>query len=90
MRRTGVFAEEQLRAPFTLALLVIIPALFVVSAAGTLSDFADALGGSLAGDAAVALSAGWAAAPRDGRRDRRRRGRRCSGRDASGCSRRRR
>jgi hypothetical protein len=62
MSRTTVFAREQLRAPFTLALLVTIPALFVVSAAGVLSDFASALGGSLAGDAAVALSAGWAAA----------------------------
>lgn len=62
MTRTATFAREQLRAPFTLVLLVVIPALFVVSAAGTLSDFADALGGSLAGDAAVALSAGWAAA----------------------------
>jgi len=62
MTRTVVFAREQLRAPFTLALLVAIPALFVVSAAGVLSDFADALGGSLAGAAAVALSAGWAAA----------------------------
>jgi hypothetical protein len=62
MTRTVVFAREQLRAPFTLALLVAIPALFVISAAGVLSDFADALGGSLAGDAAVALSAGWAAA----------------------------
>lgn len=62
MTRTVVFAREQLRAPFTLALLVVIPALFVVSAAGALSDFAGALGGSLAGDAAVALSAGWAAA----------------------------
>jgi hypothetical protein len=60
--RTAVFAREQLRAPFTLALLVAIPALFVVSAAGALSDFASALGGSLAGDAAIALSAGWAAA----------------------------
>jgi hypothetical protein len=59
---TVIFAREQLRAPFTLALLVAIPALFVVSAAGALSDFASALGGSLAGDAAVALSAGWAAA----------------------------
>jgi len=57
-----VFAREQLRTRFTLALLVAIPALFVVSAAGVLSDFASALGGSLAGDAAVALSAGWAAA----------------------------
>ncbi len=62
MTRTAVFAREQLRAPFTLALLVVIPALFVVSAAGALNDFASALGGSLAGDAAVGLSAGWAAA----------------------------
>ena len=62
MSRSVVFAREQLRAPFTLALLVAIPALFVVSAAGVLSDFASALGGSLAGDAAVGLSAGWAAA----------------------------
>lgn len=62
MTRTVVFAREQLRAPFTLALLVAIPGLFVVAAAGALSDFAGALGGSLAGDAAVALSAGWAAA----------------------------
>jgi hypothetical protein len=61
MTRTGVFAREQLRAPFTLALLVAVPALFVMSAAGALTDFADALGGSLAGDAAVTLSAGWAA-----------------------------
>jgi hypothetical protein len=62
MTRAVVFAREQLRAPFTLALLVAVPALFVVSAAGALSDFASALGGSLAGDTAVALSAGWAAA----------------------------
>jgi hypothetical protein len=61
MNRTAVFAREQLRAPFTLALLVAVPFLFVVSAASALSDFADALGGSLAGDAAVVLSAGWAA-----------------------------
>jgi hypothetical protein len=60
--RTVVFAREQLRAPFTLALLVAIPALFVIAAAGALSDFATALGGSLVGNAAVALSAGWAAA----------------------------
>jgi hypothetical protein len=62
MSRTVVFAREQLRAPFTLTLLIAIPALFVISAAGVLSDFASALGGSLAGDASVALSAGWAAA----------------------------
>lgn len=62
MSRTVVFAREQLRAPFTLALLVVVPALFVIAAAGALSDFATALGGELAGDAAIALSAGWAAA----------------------------
>ena len=62
MTRTVVFAHEQLRAPFTLVLLVAIPVLFVIAAAGVLSDFASALGGSLAGDAAVVLSAGWAAA----------------------------
>ncbi len=62
MSRTVVFAREQLRSPFTLALLVAVPALFVVAAAGVLGEFARALGGSLAGDAAVALSAGWAAA----------------------------
>ena len=62
MTRTYLFAREQLRSPFTLALLVAIPALFVISAAGVLRDFARILGGSLAGDAAVGLSAGWAAA----------------------------
>lgn len=62
MSRTAVFAREQLRAPLTLVLLVSVPALFVVAAADALSDFAGALGGDLAGDAAVALSAGWAAA----------------------------
>lgn len=62
MTRTVVFAREQLRAPLTLVLLITVPALFVVAAAGALTDFASALGGDLAGDAAVALSAGWAAA----------------------------
>jgi hypothetical protein len=42
--------------------MVAVPALFVAASAGVLSDFADALGGSLAGDAASALGAGWAAA----------------------------
>lgn len=62
MTRTVVFAREQLRAPLTLVLLITVPSLFVVAAADALSDFAAALGGDLAGDAAVALSAGWAAA----------------------------
>jgi hypothetical protein len=60
--RTAAFAREQLRARFTLALLVAVPAVFVVAAAGVLSDFARALGGALGGDAASALGAGWAAA----------------------------
>ena len=40
MTRTLVFAREQLRAPFMLVLLVVIPALFVVAAAGVLGEFA--------------------------------------------------
>jgi len=56
------FAREHLRTPLTLVLLVAIPALFVASAAGVLSDFAAALGGSLGGRSAAALGAGWSAA----------------------------
>jgi hypothetical protein len=56
------FSREALRAPLTLALLVTVPAAFVLASADVLSEFAAALGGSLAGDAAGALSAGWAAA----------------------------
>lgn len=63
MIRTVAFAREQLRAPFTLVLLVAVPALFVTASAGVLSDFARAGGGGLGGgDAAAALGAGWAAA----------------------------
>ncbi len=62
MRRSSTFVREQLRAPFTLALLVAVPVVFVAASAGVLSDFARALGGKLAGDAASALGAGWAAA----------------------------
>jgi hypothetical protein len=62
MSRTVAFTREQLRAPFTLSLLIAIPAVFVAASAGVLSDFARALGGSLAGDAASALGAGWSAA----------------------------
>lgn len=59
---TLTFAREHLRAPHTLALLIALPALFVVLAASVLGEFADALGGSLAADAASALGAGWSAA----------------------------
>ena len=59
---TGLFIREHLRAPLTLALLIAIPAFFVLIFATVLGDFADALGGTLAGQAATAISAGWAAA----------------------------
>lgn len=62
MSRTAAFTREQLRAPFTLVLLVAIPALFVLASASVLGEFARALGGSLASDAASSLGAGWSAA----------------------------
>ena len=60
--RARMFVREQLRARLTLVLLVLVPVGFVAASAGVLSDFATALGGTLAGDAAAALGAGWAAA----------------------------
>jgi hypothetical protein len=62
MMPTLLFAREHLRAPLTLTLLLVLPALFVVLAASVLGEFADALGGSLVGGAASALGAGWSAA----------------------------
>lgn len=62
MRAGLAFAREQARSPLTVALLVVLPVLFVVLAADSLSEFADVLGGSLLGDAATALAAGWSAA----------------------------
>ena len=59
---TAIFVREQVRAPFNLALLILIPALFVAASADVLADFAAALGGGLGGDSASALGAGWAAA----------------------------
>jgi hypothetical protein len=56
------FLREQLRAPLTLSLLVVLPILFVVTASSVLSDFSRALGGNAHGDAATALAAGWTAA----------------------------
>lgn len=58
----GGFVREQLRAPLTLVLLVVIPAFFVLLFAGVLSEFADALGGTLESRSATSISAGWAAA----------------------------
>jgi hypothetical protein len=56
------FAREQLRAPLTLALLVVIPVFFVLIFAGVLGEFSKALGGTLQTRSATAISAGWAAA----------------------------
>lgn len=63
---SGSFAREQLRAPLTLALLVVIPAFFVLIFAGVLGQFSQALGGTLATRSATAISAGWAAAALSG------------------------
>lgn len=59
---SGSFVREQVRAPLTLVLLVVIPAFFVLLFAGVLSEFADALGGTLQTRSATSISAGWAAA----------------------------
>lgn len=56
------FLREQMRSPLTLALLILLPALFVITASSVLSDFSRALGGSAHGDAATALAAGWSVA----------------------------
>jgi len=56
------FLREHLRARMTLAMLVVLPALFVLVSASVLGEFAKALGGSVADDSASALGAGWAAA----------------------------
>ena len=63
---SGSFAREQLRAPLTLVLLVVIPAFFVLIFAGVLGQFSEALGGTLATRSATAISAGWAAAALSG------------------------
>lgn len=58
----GSFLREQIRAPLNLVLLVVIPIFFVVIFASVLGEFAAALGGDLAEQAATSISAGWAAA----------------------------
>ncbi len=56
------FVREHLRTRLTLVLMVAIPVFFVLIFASVLGEFSSALGGSLAGQAATAISAGWAAA----------------------------
>jgi hypothetical protein len=58
----AAFVREHLRAPLTLVLLVAIPVFFVLIFASVLGEFSKALGGTLAGRATTAISAGWAAA----------------------------
>ena len=57
-----LFAREYLRSPLTLGMLITLPAVFVIASASVLGSFATALGGNIAGHAAVALGAGWSAA----------------------------
>jgi hypothetical protein len=59
---TGDFVRQQVRNPVTVAMLVIIPVLFVILAASALEELSSSLGGDVAGSAATALGAGWAAA----------------------------
>lgn len=56
------FAREHLRTPLVLVLLVALPAFFVIMSASVLGEFARALGGTVGGNSASALGAGWAAA----------------------------
>ena len=58
----GRFVREQLRAPLTIVLLVVIPAFFVLIFASVLGEMSKALGGALQARSASAISAGWAAA----------------------------
>ncbi|MGH2984451.1 MAG: hypothetical protein ACRDK5_09400 [Solirubrobacterales bacterium] len=58
----GSFLREQIRAPLNLVLLFAIPIFFVLIFAEVLGEFAAALGGDLAEQAATSISAGWAAA----------------------------
>lgn len=59
---TGDFVRQQVRNPVTVAMLVIIPVLFVLLAASALEELSSSLGGDVAGSAATALGAGWASA----------------------------
>lgn len=58
----GSFLREQVRAPLNLFLLIAVPVFFVLIFASVVGDFAKALGGDLASEAATSISAGWAAA----------------------------
>ena len=61
-RLTARYLAEYARRPLNLALLVIVPVIFVAVAADALADFADALGVSAQAASVEAVAAGWAAA----------------------------
>lgn len=62
MLAVRLFTRDHLRTRLTLALLIVLPAIFVLASASVLGEFARALGGGLKGEAASALGAGWSAA----------------------------
>jgi len=59
---TRRYLSEYARRPINLALLVIVPLIFVTLAAGALADFARIVGGAEDAGKLAAPSAGWAAA----------------------------
>lgn len=61
-RLTVRYLAEYARRPLNLALLVLVPVIFVTVAADALADFADALGVAAEAASVEAVAAGWAAA----------------------------
>jgi hypothetical protein len=59
---TGRYTLEYARRPINLVLLVVVPVVFVVLAAGAITDFAGLVGGVGDGSALAAPTAAWAAA----------------------------
>ena len=55
------FLADYARTPTNLLLLAVVPVVFVILAAGTLSDAARVLGGAGGGSAIATVTAGWAA-----------------------------
>lgn len=62
LRLVGGYLAEYARRPINLALLVVVPLVFVVLAAGSLTDFASVVGGVDDLGQLAAPTAGWAAA----------------------------
>ncbi len=58
---TSDFVRQQLRNTVTVVMLLLIPVMFVLLAANALEELSSSLGGDVAGSAATALGAGWAA-----------------------------